>query len=78
MRHFTLLLVKASAGILEELKDLVERNPQPNVIDLTPESVNMLSNLMLAQAQECFVEKVGKRNDINSIVHFSLRPSKIT
>jgi hypothetical protein len=40
------------------LKEELEKHPQPSVVDLTFESINLLINLMLAQAQECFCEKV--------------------
>lgn len=49
---------QSSVGALQDLKEIIDRHPQPNVIDLTSESVNLLTNLMLAQAQECVYEKV--------------------
>eukprot|EP01114_Cavostelium_apophysatum_P013019 TRINITY_DN3067_c0_g1_i3.p1 TRINITY_DN3067_c0_g1~~TRINITY_DN3067_c0_g1_i3.p1 ORF type:complete len:562 (-),score=185.11 TRINITY_DN3067_c0_g1_i3:92-1777(-) len=52
----------SSAGAFEELKSELEKHPQPTMPDLAFDSVNMLINLMLAQAQECFVEKSLKES----------------
>jgi hypothetical protein len=49
-----LIGAKSAAGAFQELKEELEKHPQPGVADLTPECVNMLVNLMLAQAHECF------------------------
>lgn len=59
---------QSSAGAFQELKDELEKHPQPAVLDLTFDNINMLINLMLAQAQECFVEKALKENTNPGIV----------
>lgn len=46
----------------------MERHPQPNVFDFSPEFLNMAIHLMLAQAQECFYEKAVKDNMKASII----------
>jgi len=57
-----------SAGAFQELKDDLEKHPQPNIIDLSFEAANMFINLMLAQAQEIFSDKAVKDNTNPTLV----------
>jgi len=49
-----------AAGTFDHLKDYLQQRPhQASTPDLTTELLTILVNLMLAQAQECFCEKVN-------------------
>jgi len=57
-----------AAGAFTRLKEELEKHPQSNSFDLTMDSISMLIQLNLAQAQECFYEKAVKDNMNPSIV----------
>jgi len=71
--------LQVAAGIFKELKTLVmfTSNQEPTP-DLTPEVLNVLEKLMLAQAQEIIIKKAIAGNKIQiflktSNYHYSLR-----
>uniref|UniRef100_A0A6B2KXP0 BRO1 domain-containing protein n=1 Tax=Arcella intermedia TaxID=1963864 RepID=A0A6B2KXP0_9EUKA len=54
---------RLSAGTFEQLKELLEAHPEDAVTsDLTADSLNLLSTMMLAQAQELFYMMALKSN----------------
>jgi programmed cell death 6-interacting protein len=56
-------LFQQSAGIFSQLKSMAPAAiPQEPTPDLSPDTLNVLANLMLAQAQEIFVVKAIKDN----------------
>lgn len=56
---------QASAGLYQFINDNFLHAPSP---DLNREVVKLLSNLMLAQAQECFVQKSIQEKKKNSLI----------
>ena len=49
-----------AAGVFNKVKMELEKQPKAaECLDLTPDSLNMLNNIMLAQAQECFYERAS-------------------
>lgn len=62
-------LLQQSAGIFAHLKGVTPfAIPQEPTPDLNPETLQVLSNLMLAQAQEIFIVKAIKDNMKDSII----------
>lgn len=52
------LITKNAAAAFDELKESLKERPQVQVLDLSLEYVDLMINLMLAQAQEMCCEKV--------------------
>lgn len=62
-------LFQQSAGIFTYLKGLTPAAiPQEPTPDLNPETLQVLSNLMIAQAQEIFVVKAIRGKENNSYI----------
>lgn len=58
-----------AAGCFDRVRAELEKQPSAaECIDTTPDALNLLSQLMLAQAQECFYEKAVKGGMKPSIV----------